>query len=140
MYVSHSGFGWLCVCLAVSDLFSHLVAPPVCVSSVCAGRQVDAPPYVRIQLVFVAAESTSPPSAVSSRNLAHANSECNSEFEETLIHNGLTRRLVWQCPDCDAEHDASSRACRGSHGHDDSATDESRDETDADDRGNLRDP
>jgi hypothetical protein len=41
------------------------------------------------------------------------------EFAETSIHNCLTRRWVWQCPDCDAEHDvehdASSRPSSGSH-------------------------
>jgi hypothetical protein len=70
----------------------------------------------------MAAASMSPPSAVSSRDLVHANSDCMGEFAKTLIHNGLTRRWVWQGPDCDAEddvehveHDASSRPSRGRH-------------------------
>ena len=40
----------------------------------------------------------------------------DEKIEEYL---GLTRRWVWQCPDCDAEydveHDASSLPSRGSH-------------------------
>jgi hypothetical protein len=66
----------------------------------------------------MAVASTSRPSAVSSHDLVHANSDCMGEFEKIEEYLGLTRRWVWQCPDCDAEHDvehdASSRPSHAS--------------------------
>ncbi len=98
-----------CVCALLCRIFflTLLHLPSACRLCVLGGRSTRHRMSASSSS-SMAAESTSPPSAVSSRDLAHANNVCMSEFEETLIHNGLTRRLVWQCPDCDAEHDASS--------------------------------